>query len=137
MNSKVDSFLTKAKKWQAEFKELRRIILACPVTEELKWGKPCYAFQNSNIVIIQGFKEYCAVLFCKGALLKDAKGVLIQQTVNVQAARQIRFTNARDILKMEAILKAYVQEAIAVEKAGLEVAYKKTSEFKIPEEFQD
>src|SRR4051812_35235309 len=137
MNSKVDIFLTKAKKWQAEFKELRRIILACPVTEELKWGKPCYTFQNSNIVIIQGFKEYCAVLFCKGALLKDAHRILIQQTENVQAARQIRFTNAREIVKMQAILKTYVQEAIAVERAGLEVAYKKTSEFKIAKEFQN
>jgi uncharacterized protein YdeI (YjbR/CyaY-like superfamily) len=137
MNSKVDSFLTKAKKWPAEFKELRRIILACPVTEELKWGKPCYTFQNSNIVIIQGFKEYCAVLFCKGALLKDAHRILIQQTENVQAARQIRFTNAREIVKMQAILKTYVQEAIAVERAGLEVAYKKTSEFKIAKEFQN
>src|SRR3954466_14915198 len=137
MNSKVDSFLTKAKKWQAEFKELRRIILACPVTEELKWGKPCYAFQNSNIVIIQGFKEYCAVLFCKGALLKDAKGVLIQQTVNVQAARQIRFTNVREIVAMEPILKSYISEAIEAEKTGMEVVYKKTSEFKFPEEFQN
>src|SRR5438309_4887247 len=106
MNSKVDSFLTKAKKWPAEFKELRRIILACGLTEELKRGKPCYTFQNSNIVIIQGFKEYCALLFTKGALLKDPNGILIQQTENVQAARQIRFANVREIVEMEPVLKA-------------------------------
>jgi uncharacterized protein YdeI (YjbR/CyaY-like superfamily) len=115
---------------------LRTIILGCGLTEELKWGKPCYTFQNSNIVLIHGFKEYCAILFIKGALLKDARGILIQQTENVQAARQVRFTHVREIVKLKAVLKAYIQEAIGVEKAGLEVAYKKTSEFKMPEEFQ-
>ena len=137
MNPKVDVFLTKAKKWQQEMKKLRMIILDCQLTEELKWGKPCYTFQKSNIVLIHGFKEYVALLFFKGALLKDAKGILIQQTENVQAARQIRFTNVREIVKMETILKAYIEEAIEVEKAGLEVNYKKTTEFVIPEEFQN
>src|SRR5437773_53181 len=135
-NPKVDAYLSRAKKWQAEMKTLRMIILDCALTEELKWGKPCYTFQNSNVVIIQGFKHYCALLFCKGALLKDANGILIQQTENVQAARQMRFTNVREIVKMEPILKSYIHEAVDVEKAGLKVNYKKTSEFKIPEEFQ-
>src|ERR1051325_5200436 len=134
---KIDEFFRKAKKWGEEFKKLRAIILECGLSEELKWGKPCYTFQNSNIVLIHGFKEYCALLFMKGALLKDAKGVLIQQTENVQAARQIRFANIREIAEMEATLKAYIREAIEVEKAGLEVPYKKTSEFKMPEEFQN
>src|SRR5438876_11064585 len=116
--------------------KLRRISLGCGLTEELKWGKPCYTFQNSNIVLIHGFKDYCALLFSKGALLKDAKGILVQQTQNVQAARQIRFTNVREIVEMKPILKTYIKEAIEVEKAGLEVNYKKTSEFVIPEEFQ-
>ena len=137
MNPQVDAFLTKAKKWQQEFKTLRRILLACPLTEELKWGKPCYSFQKSNVVIVQGFKDYCALLFCKGALLKDLRSILIQQTENVQAARQVRFTKVRDIVKMENILKAYIHEAIEVEKAGLKVNYKRTSEFKIPGEFQN
>ena len=137
MNPKVDFFFNKAKKWQEEFKRLRMILLDCPLTEELKWGKPCYTFQKSNVVIIHGFKEYCALLFCKGALLKDADGILIQQTENVQAARQIRFTNVREIVEMEPILKAYIYEAIEAEKAGLKVNYKKTSEFIIPEEFQN
>ena len=136
MNPKVDFFFNKAKKWQKEFETFRIIILDCGLTEELKWGKPCYTFQKSNVVIIQGFKEYCALLFCKGALLKDAGGILIQQTENVQAARQIRFTNVREIVQMEPILKAYIREAIEVEKAGLKVKLKKTSDFKIPEEFQ-
>ncbi len=136
MNPKVDGYLRKAKKWQKELAKLRTIILDCELTEELKWGCPCYTFQKSNIVLIHGFKEYCALLFFKGALLKDANGILIQQTENVQAARQIRFTNVREIVKMEPILKAYIHEAIEVEKAGLKVNYKKTSEFKIPEEFQ-
>jgi uncharacterized protein YdeI (YjbR/CyaY-like superfamily) len=133
----VDGYLRKAKKWQEEMEKLRMILLGCGLTEELKWGKPCYTFQKSNIVIIQGFKEFCALLFCKGALLKDAKGILIQQTENVQAARQIRFTNVRQIAAMAPVLKAYVREAIAAEKAGLKVNYKKTSEFKIPEELQN
>src|SRR5207249_6097916 len=136
MNPKVDQYLRRAKKWQKEMEKLRRISLGCGLTEELKWGKPCYTFQNSNIVLIHGFKEYCALLFFKGALLKDAKGILIQQTKNVQAARQIRFTNVREIVKMKPILKAYIHEAIEVEKAGLKVKLKKTSEFNIPEEFQ-
>jgi uncharacterized protein YdeI (YjbR/CyaY-like superfamily) len=135
-NSKVDGYLRRAKKWQQESTKLRTIILDCGLTEELKWGKPCYTFQNSNIVIIQGFKEFCALLFCKGVLLKDPNGILIQQTENVQAARQIRFTNVREIVEMEPILKAYIQEAIEVEKAGLKVTFKKTSEFAVPEEFQ-
>lgn len=135
-NPKVEAFLSKAKKWREEFETLRTIILGCGLTEEFKWMHPCYMFQSSNIVLIHGFKDYCALLFMKGALLKDAKGVLIQQTENVQAARQIRFTNVREIVKLKAILKAYVHEAIEVEKGGLEVNYKKTSEFKTPEEFQ-
>jgi len=135
-NPKVDFFFTKAQKWQEEFKKLRTIVLGCGLTEELKWGKPCYTFQKGNVVLIHGFKEYCALLFMKGVLLKDAEGILIQQTENVQAARQIRFTNVREILKIEPILKAYVKEAIEIEKAGLEVNLKKTSEFKVPEEFQ-
>jgi uncharacterized protein YdeI (YjbR/CyaY-like superfamily) len=137
MNPKVDFFFGKAKKWQEEMKKLRTIVLDCGLTEELKWGKPCYTFQKSNIVLIHGFKDYCALLFFKGALLKDANGILIQQTENVQAGRQIRFTNVREIIKMEPILKAYIKEAIKVKKAGLKVNYKKTSEFVIPEEFQN
>ena len=136
MNPKVDVFLSKAKKWQKEMEELRTIILDCGLTEELKWGVPCYTFQKSNIVLIHGFKEYCALLFVKGALLDDAKGILIQQTENVQAARQIRFTNVREIDKMGKILKAYIHEAIEVEKAGLKVSLKKTSEFTLPVEFK-
>ena len=136
MNPKVDVYLSKAKKWQEEFEKLRMIVLDCQLTEELKWGCPCYTFQKSNIVLIHGFKEYCALLFFKGALLKDANGILIQQTENVQAARQIRFTNVREIVEMEPILKAYIHEAIEVEKAGLKVNFKKTTEFIIPEEFQ-
>src|SRR5438067_2974278 len=137
MNPKVDEYLRKAKKWQKEMEKLRMIILDCGLTEELKWGCPCYTFQKSNIVLIHGFKEYCALLFFKGALLKDPKGILIQQTENVQAGRQNRFTNVREIVKMKTVLKAYIHEAIEVEKAGLKVKYKKTSEFKIPEEFQN
>ena len=135
MNPKVDWYFNKAEKWQEEIKKLRRIILDCQLTEELKWGVPCYTFQKSNIVLIHVFKEYCAILFIKGALLKDANGILIQQTENVQAARQIRFTTVRDIVKMEPILKAYIHEAIEVEKAGLKVNYKKATEFIVPEEF--
>jgi uncharacterized protein YdeI (YjbR/CyaY-like superfamily) len=115
---------------------LRMIILDCGLTEELKWGCPCYTFQNRNIVLIHGFKEYCALLFFKGALLNDPNGILIQQTENVQAARQIRFKNVREIIKLKTILKAYIYEAIEVEKAGLQVKLKKTTEYKIPEEFQ-
>lgn len=137
MNPKVDFFFTKAKTWQEEYKNLRTIVLECGLTEELKWGVPCYTFQKSNIVLIHGFKEYCALLFHKGVLLKDSHDVLIQQTKNVQAARQIRFTSVREIAKLEPILKAYIDEAIEVEKAGLKVELKKTVEFKMPEEFQN
>jgi len=136
MNPKVDGYLSKAKKWQEEFEKLRMIILPSGLTEELKWGKPCYTFQDSNILIIQGFKEYCALMFCKGALLRDPKGILIQQTKHVQAARQIRFTNVREIVKMESILRAYIHEAIEAEKAGLKVHFKKNPE-PIPEELQN
>ena len=136
MNPKVDGFISKAKKWKEEFEKLRNIVLDCGLTEEIKWMHPCYTFQNNNIVLIHGFKEYCALLFIKGALLHDAHGILIKQTENVQAGRQIRFTNVREIVEMETILKAYIYEAIEVEKAGLEVNYKKNTEFTIPEEFQ-
>jgi len=136
MNPKVDFYFKKAQTWQEEFEKLRTIVLDCGLTEELKWGCPCYTFEKSNIVLIHGFKEYCALLFMKGALLKDAKGILIQQTANVQAARQIRFTNVREIVGMEPILKAYIHEAIEVEKAGLKVKLKKPAEFKVAEEFQ-
>ena len=135
MNPKVNFFFDKTTKWQKEYKQLRTIILDCGLTEELKWGVPCYTLQKSNIVLIHGFKEYCAILFVKGALLQDVHGLLIQQTENVQAARQIRFTNVREIIEMEPVLKAYIHEAIEVEKAGLKVNYKKTAEFIIPEEF--
>jgi len=135
MNPMVDFYFSKAIKWQEELEKLRKIILDCGLTEELKWGVPCYTFQNSNIVLIHVFKEYCAVLFFKGALLHDANGILIQQTENVQAARQIRFTDVREIVEMETILKAYIFEAIEVEKAGLKVNFKKSTEFTIPEEF--
>ena len=137
MNPKVDEFLSKAKKWKEEFEKLRNIVLDCELTEEFKWMHPCYTFEKKNIVLIHGFKEYCALLFHKGALLKDAHGILIQQTENVQAARQIRFTNVQEIVEMETILKAYIYEAIEVEKAGLEVNFKKNTEFIIPEEFQN
>jgi uncharacterized protein YdeI (YjbR/CyaY-like superfamily) len=137
MNPKVDWYFSKARKWQEELERLRVIVLDCGLNEELKWGCPCYTFQKSNIVLIHAFKEYCALLFFKGALLNDANGILIQQTKNVQAARQIRFTNVREIVKMKPILKAYIYEAIEVEKAGLKVNFKKTKEFSIPEEFQN
>ena len=136
MNPKVDAFLAKEKKWREEFTKLRQIILDCKLTEELKWGHPCYSLDGKNIVLMHGFKEYCALLFMKGALLKDAKSILIQQTENVQSARQIRFTNAQEIAKMGKTLKSYIQEAIEVEKAGLNVELKKTADFKIPAEFQ-
>jgi len=136
MNPRVDGFFKRAKKWRGEFEKLRTVCLHCGLTEELKWGKPCYMFQESNIVLIHGFKDYCALLFFKGALLKDPKDILVQQTENVQAARQIRFTNVRQIVEMEPTLKAYIKEAVEAEKAGLEVSYKKTSEFGIPEEFR-
>jgi len=137
MNPKVDWFFNKAERWHDEFTKLRTVVLDCGLVEDLKWGVPCYMFGNKNIVLIHGFKEYCALLFFKGALLKDPQGILIQQTENVQAARQIRFTQVREITAMKALLKAYVLEAVALEEAGLKVNYKKTAEFKIPEEFQE
>jgi uncharacterized protein YdeI (YjbR/CyaY-like superfamily) len=136
MNPKVDFFFSKDSNWQKEYGKLRTIILDCGLIEELKWGCPCYTFEEKNIVLIHGFKEYCAVLFFKGALLNDANGVLVQQTENVQAARQIRFTSLKEIVKMERILKAHIYEAIEVERMGLKVKLKKTKEFDIPEEFQ-
>jgi len=137
MNPKVDWFFTKATEWQEEFEKLRNVCLDCGLTEELKWGCPCYTFEKRNIVLIHGFKEYCALLFFKGALLKDPKGILIQQTENVQAARQIRFTSVREIVKLKPALKAYINEAIEVERAGVKVSLKKTKEFNVPEEFQN
>lgn len=136
MNPKVDFYFDKAKNWQEELEKLRMIIPECGLTEELKWGVPCYTYQNRNIALIHVFKDYCAVLFFKGALLNDANGILVQQTQNVQSARQIRFTSVREIVEREPVLKAYIYEAIEVEKAGLEVSFKKTTEFTIPEEFQ-
>lgn len=135
-NPKVDGFLRKAKKWKEEFEKLRAIVLDCGLTEDFKWMHPCYTFDNKNIVIIHGFKDYCALLFHKGALLQDPHGILIQQTENVQAARQIRFTHAQEIADMETILKNYILAAIEIEKAGLEVELKKTTEYAIPEELQ-
>src|SRR5512135_1638419 len=120
-NPEVDFFFNKAKQWQAEFKKLRKIILDCGLTEELKWGVPCYTIEKKNIVLMHGFKDYCALLFVKGALLQDAAGILVQQTANVQAGRQIRFSSLREIVELEPTLKAYLHEAIEVEKAGLKV----------------
>lgn len=136
MNPKVDFYFNQAKNWQAATEQMRMIALDCGLTEELKWGCPCYSYQQSNVVLIHVFKEYCAFLFFKGALLNDPKGILIQQTENVQAARQIRFTNVLDIIEMAAPLKTYIYEAIEVEKAGLKVELKKTDDFTIPAEFQ-
>jgi uncharacterized protein YdeI (YjbR/CyaY-like superfamily) len=135
-NPKVDNFLDRQKRWQDEFVQLREILLDTPLTEDLKWGVPCYTVQGKNVVLMHGFNEYCALLFIKGVLLKDNAGVLITQTENVQSARQIRFTHVDQIIEMEPILKAYILEAIEVEKAGLKVDFKKTEEFTIPEEFQ-
>jgi uncharacterized protein YdeI (YjbR/CyaY-like superfamily) len=137
MNPNVDVYISNDKKWQEELKKLRMIVLDCKLTEEFKWGVPCYTFQKNNVVLIHVFKEYCALLFVKGALINDANGILIQQTKNVQAARQVRFTNVQEIVEMETILKAYINEAIEVEKAGLKVNFKKTTEFIVPEEFQN
>ena len=136
MNPAVDFYFDKAEKWQKEVERLRVIALDCPLTEELKWGCPCYTFQDANIVLIHVFKEYCAFLFFKGALLADPNDILIQQTEHVQSARQIRFTNLREIVKMEPVLKSYIYEAIEVERAGLKVKLKKATEFPVPEEFQ-
>jgi uncharacterized protein YdeI (YjbR/CyaY-like superfamily) len=137
MNPKVDSYFSKANNWEKELELLRTIVLECGLTEELKWGCPCYTFEKNNVVLIHDFKEYCAFLFFKGALLHDTNGILIQQTKNVQAARQVRFTNVKEIVKLKKILKAYIYEAIEVEKAGLKVNLKKTTEYSIPEEFQN
>ncbi len=136
MNPKVDFFFNKAQKWQEAFKELRTIALDCDLTEDLKWGCPCYTLENRNIVLIHGFKDYCALLLFKGALMKDPKGILVQQTENVQAARQIRFTSLQQIVKLRSTLKAYIREAIKVEDSGEKVPMKKTKEFAMPEEFQ-
>ena len=136
MNPAVDFYFSKDKNWQEEINQLRMVVLDCGLTEELKWGCPCYTFQKSNIVLIHVFKEYCALLFFKGALLNNSKSMLIQQTENVQAARQVRFTNIKEIVKAEKILKAFVYEAIEVEKAGLKVNLKKPEEFTIAEEFK-
>ena len=136
MNPKCDWFFEKDTKWQKEYTQLRKIALDCGLEEELKWGCPCYTFEKRNVVLIHGFKEYCAYLFFKGALLNDPEGILIQQTENVQSARQIRFTNAKQITKLSRLLKSYIYEAIEVERAGLQVKLKKTSDYKVPEEFQ-
>jgi uncharacterized protein YdeI (YjbR/CyaY-like superfamily) len=134
MNPLVDDIFYHAKKWQKEMLLLRNIVLDCGLFEEIKWKQPCYTFGKSNIVIIHGFKEYCALLFFKGALLHDAEGILIQQTENVQSGRQIRFTNDKEIIKLQPVLKAYIYEAIEVEKAGLKVALKKNTELILPKE---
>ena len=136
-NPKVDFYFIKEEKWHDEVAKLRTIILDCPLTEELKWGHPCYTFEESNILLIHEFKEYCAILFMKGVLLKDVEGILVQQTENVQAARQVRFTNLQEIVKLETILKAYIYEAIEVEQSGVQIAFKKATEFSIPDEFQN
>ncbi|QGK74014.1 YdeI family protein [Flavobacterium sp. SLB02] len=136
MNPKVDFYFDEAKKWQNEQEELREIALECQLTEELKWGTPCYTLQNNNIVLIHSFKDYCAFLFFKGALLSDTDGILIQQSKNVQAARQIRCTNLQEIKDQKSVLKTYIYQAIEVEKAGLKVKLKKTKEFEVAEEFQ-
>ena len=136
MNPKTDFFFKKAGKWQQAYAELRNILLNCQLNEELKWGVPCYTFENNNIVLMHGFKDYCALLFMKGTLLNDPLGILVQQTENVQSARQIRFTDVDEIVEMENVLKGYITNAIEVEKAGLKVEFKKTSEFTVPEELQ-
>jgi uncharacterized protein YdeI (YjbR/CyaY-like superfamily) len=137
MNSKVDFYFNKAKKWQKELEQLRVIVLDCGLTEELKWGVPCYRFNENNIVLIHVFKAYCALLFFKGVLLNDTANILIQQTKNTQAARQIRFTNVTEIIELQTTLKAYIFEAIEVEKAGLKVNFQKNSELIIVEEFRN
>lgn len=135
MNPKVDFYFAKAKGWLEELEQLRMFVLDCGLTEELKWGVPCYTFQKSNVVLLHVFKEYCALLFVKGALLRDASGILVQQTANTQATRQVRFTNIREIVEMETVVKAYINEAVEVEKSGLKVAFKKPNEFTLPKEF--
>lgn len=137
METSIEAFFSGNTKWHKEFEKLRNIALDCGLIEDLKWGKPCYLFQNSNIVLIHGFKEYCAFLFFKGALLNDANEFLVQQTKNVQAGRQIRFTNINEIKKLEPILKAYLYEAIEIEKSGLKINFKETKDYEVPEEFQN
>lgn len=136
MNPKVDKFINGTKRWQEEVVKLRKIALDCNLIEDFKWGHPCYTFEDSNIVLIHGFKDYCAFLFFKGALLDDTHNILVQQTENTQAARQIRFTGAEDISELEPVLKSYIYQAVEVERAGLKVTLKKTKEYNIPEEFQ-
>lgn len=136
MNPKVDFFFDKAKQWQKEFEKLRAIALETQLVEELKWGCPCYTYEGKNIFLIHGFKEYCALLFFKGALMKDPKNILIQQTENVQASRQIRFTDAQQIIDLEKVLKGYMFQAVEIEESGVKVEMKKTKEFEMPEEFQ-
>lgn len=136
MNPRVDFYFIKAKKWQAELNLLRSIVLECAVTEELKWGCPCYTYESTNVVLIHAFKDYCALLFMKGALFKDSKGILVQQTANVQSARQMRFTNSHEITKLRTTIKAFIKEAIEVEKKGLKVPLKETADYSIPDEFQ-
>jgi uncharacterized protein YdeI (YjbR/CyaY-like superfamily) len=136
MNPKVDFYFNKAEKWHQELIKLRSIMLDMPIVEELKWGVPCYTLNGSNVVLIHYFKDYCALLFHKGVLLKDSKSLLIQQTENVQSARQLRFKDIREIIDQEALIKAYTLEAIEVEKKGLKVEFKPTTEFKMPEEFE-
>ncbi|ANH80324.1 hypothetical protein A8C56_04425 [Niabella ginsenosidivorans] len=135
MNPKADFYFNKGK-WQEELRQLRKIVLDCGLTEELKWGCPCYTFDDRNIVLIHVFKEYCALLFFKGALLQDAERILIRQTQNVQSGRQVRFTNVQEITKLRSTLRVYIYEAIEVEKAGLKVPLKKTADYMVPEEFQ-
>ena len=136
MNPSVDFYFVKAKKWQAELNLLRSIVLECAVNEELKWGCPCYTYQSANVLLIHAFKDYCALLFMKGALLNDSKGILVQQTANVQSARQMRFTNSQEIAKRRTTIKAFVKEAIEVEKKGLKVVRKETAAYTMPDEFQ-
>lgn len=136
MNPKVDAFFDRATKWQEEFKALRKIVLETGLEEDLKWGHPCYTFNGANVVLIHGFKEYCAFLFFKGSLLKDPQKMLVRQTEKVQANRQIRFTRVSDIKKNKSVLLSYIYQAIEVEKAGLKIEWKKTSDYEIPEEFQ-
>jgi uncharacterized protein YdeI (YjbR/CyaY-like superfamily) len=136
MNPQVDGYLRRNKNWPQEMRELRRIVLDCPLTEEMKWRNPCYTSENRNVVLIHGFKEYCALLFMKGSLLKDAKGILVRPGEHTQAGRQIRFTSVGQIVEMEPILKAYIHEAIEVEKSGLKVKLKKTADYKMPAELK-
>lgn len=136
MDPRVDEFLSKAKKWQEEIEKLRKIALDCQLNEEFKWGKPCYSLKKSNVAIIFGFKEYCAIGFFKGTLLKDESRILVGPGDNSQAMRQIRFTSVEDIVSMEPIIREFINEAIEIEKAGLKVNFRKTADYYIPDEFQ-